>query len=109
MMASLPLLSLLLDPQLLIRMSARNLRSVQDPAMSNPLARDGEPRHRRYEPKHRGVCWWGVFPSLSSIWLIGPSRWLALRDAGSGLGRAGCRGPGVRTNSPPAVPVILTH
>jgi hypothetical protein len=32
MMASLPLLSLLLDPQLLIRMSARNLRSVQDPA-----------------------------------------------------------------------------
>jgi len=33
MMASLPLLSLLLDPQLLIRMSGRNqFRSVQDPA-----------------------------------------------------------------------------
>jgi hypothetical protein len=39
--------------------------------MSNPLARDGEPRHRRCEAKHLGVCWWGVFPSLLSIWLIG--------------------------------------
>jgi hypothetical protein len=38
--------------------------------------------------------------------LIGSSRWLALRDAGSGLGETGCRGPRVQTNPPPMAPVI---
>jgi hypothetical protein len=62
--------------------------------MSNPLARNGEPRHRRCEPQAPRSLLIGRDPAVVVNLADRVEPVVALRDAGSGLGRAGCRGPG---------------
>jgi hypothetical protein len=72
--------------------------------MSNLLARNGEPRHRRCEPQAPRSLLIGRVPDVVVDLADRVEPVVRLRDRSGSL-----PWPRARTNSAPAVPVILTH